>query len=938
MDMKKRQLFFSFIWMMCGLTALNAAPVDTSVARSVACHFFGLRNPSRAGQHPTAELRHVETRHGNASTHPLAVFYVYDFHPGFVIVSADDRMEPVLGYSVEGDYDAANVPDNMRAFLEGYAEELQYAVRTNYTQDVRMAEKWQSMVRGTYHPISRNQAVVGPLLSTRWDQNSPYNALCPAVSGGPGGHAYAGCVATMMGQVMRYWEYPTQGVGSNTYVNNDTLCPDTMYANFGAAVYDYRLMPEKLTSSSSTAEKNAVTTLLLHCGVAVNMSYGADGSSAHTSYVPTVMQQYFRYSASQYLSRNNYSSTWVQRLKQELDQLRPIPYRGSGSGGHAFVCDGYDDMDYFHFNWGWSGSYNGYYLLSSLLPGTHDFNSSHGAIFGLYANKERLYENKKHFSFLTEAGTVSEAQSMRIRTANVSNPLQVQTTGNFQVSTDSVNFQSVTTMPSAGGVLYVRFLSSGTQQVEHGTLSVMADSAVDVLSLTGMSYVQTCNPPRNMTVTYHRPVVDLHWDAPQAGSSSSHATMSWDSISSTSYRYSPNYTVTMLHRYCDTDLVAKHGQWLTGVSFYAKNGINDCHVVVYQGGSFENGIPIPGQMVVNQSVPLSALTHNQWCTVALNTPVLVDAAQELWIGYKISVDSGYYAMPTGTIARYVPEKGDVVGRHYSSGSVTWKLFGSSRNFLVKAHLTEIPSPVSYYKLLYDNSLITVLPDTATDYSSVVITPGQHQYTLTAVYGNQCEASVTDSVVVPEVVTLVAYQEDSVCANQLPYNWYGSALSVAGLYVDTVYSTYYDTILIRQLNLSVLPTFHTEFELVELSEYEWDGDLLTASGDYTHHYTAGNGCDSVVTLHLTLTVGVDPIFESLVFQVYPNPTDGICRVRGEALAGATVRVYDVLDRMRQQQTLNADTDLIDLSDQAAGVYVLRLETIDGRRAVLRLLKR
>jgi len=388
MDMKKRLLFFSFIWMMCGLATLNAAPVDTSVARSVACHFFGLRNQSRAGQHPTAELRHVETRYGNASTHPLAVFYVYDFHPGFVIVSADDRMEPVLGYSLEGDYDAANVPDNMRAFLEGYAEELQYAMRIGYTQDVRMAEKWQSMVRGTYHPISRNQAVVGPLLSTRWDQNSPYNALCPAVSGGPGGHAYAGCVATTMGQVMRYWEYPTRGVGSNTYVNNDTLCPDTMYANFGAAVYDYSLMPEKLTLSSSTAEKNAVTTLLLHCGVAVNMSYGADGSSAYTSNVPTVMQQYFRYPASQYLSRSNYSSTWVQRLKQNLDQLRPIPYRGSGSGGHAFVCDGYDDMDYFHFNWGWSGSYNGYYLLSSLLPGTHDFTSSHGAVFGLYANKE----------------------------------------------------------------------------------------------------------------------------------------------------------------------------------------------------------------------------------------------------------------------------------------------------------------------------------------------------------------------------------------------------------------------------------------------------------------------------------------------------------------------------------------------------------------------
>ncbi len=920
------------------MTALHSAPVDTSVARSVASHFFRLRDLTRGSQRMSAELRHVETRQNEANDHPLAVFYVYDFHPGFVIVSADDRMEPVLGYSLEGDYDTANVPDNMRAFLEGYVEEFQYAVRTNYMPDARMAEKWQSMARGTYRPMSRNQAVVGPLLSTRWDQNSPYNALCPAVPDGPGGHAYAGCVATMMGQIMRYWEFPSQGVGSNTYVNNDTLCPDTMYANFGAAVYDYSLMPEKLTSSSSTAEKNAVTTLLLHCGVAVNMSYGADGSSASTSYVPTVMQQYFRYPASQYLSRNNYSSTWVQRLKQDLNQLRPIPYRGSGSGGHAFVCDGYDDMDYFHFNWGWSGSYNGYFLLSSLLPGTHDFTSSHGAVFGLYANKEMLYESRQHLSFLTEAGTVSEAQSMRIRTANVSHPLQVQATGSFQVSVDSVNFQNAITMSPTGGILYVRYLSSGTQQVEHGTVRVMADSALDVLSLTGMSYVQTCYPPQNMTITYQRPSVNLHWDAPQVNTATAHTTMSWDSISSTTYRYSPNYTVTMLHRYCDTDMVAMHGQWLTGVSFYAKNGTTDCHIVVYQGGSYENGTFTPGQMVVNQQVPLSALTHNQWCTITLNTPVQVDAAQELWVGYKISVDSGYYAMPTGTTARYVPDKGDLVCRHYSSGSVSWKLFGSSRNFLIKAHLTEIPSPVSYYKLLYDNSLITVLPDTATTYSSVVVTPGQHQYTVAAVYDNQCEASISDSITVSDMVTMYVYQEDSICANLLPYSWYGNVLNEGGLYADTVYSTYYDTTYIRQLNLSVLPAFHTEFEVVELSEYEWDGDLLTANGDYTHTYVAANGCDSVVTLHLTLTVGVNPTSGSLVFQVYPNPTDGICHVRGEAMAGATVRVYDVLGRMRQQQTLNADTDLIDLSDQASGVYVLCVETVDGRRAVLRLLKR
>jgi hypothetical protein len=230
--------------------------------------------------------------------------------------------------------------------------------------------------------------------------------------------------------------------------------------------------------------------------------------------------------------------------------------------------------------------------------------------------------------------------------------------------------------------------------------------------------------------------------------------------------------------------------------------------------------------------------------------------------------------------------------------------------------------------LYDNSLITVLPDTATAYSSVVVTSGQHQYTLTAVYGNQCEASISDTLTVPDMVTTFVYQEDSICANQLPYTWYGHVLNDGGLYADTVYSTYYDTIYIRQLNLSVLPTFHTEFEAVELSEYEWDGDLLTASGDYTHTYVAANGCDSVVVLHLTLTVGVDQMSNPIVLSVYPNPTDGQFIIYNEQLIINGVQIYDVYGKQLKTIEANANRVELDVRELSAGMYFARVITEKG----------
>jgi hypothetical protein len=228
--------------------------------------------------------------------------------------------------------------------------------------------------------------VVGPLLgNNKWNQTQYYNDLCPSdASGNPsyGGHAAVGCGAVVMGQIMRYWKFPTTGTGSHSYSSNNY---GTLSANFGATTYHYENMPDKLSSLNHPDScVEAVATLLYHCGVAVNMNYGPAASVCNSNNIVAALPTYFRYpSTVQYIERGSLSSAvWLNYLKSELDEGAPFMYGGSGNyGGHVWTCDGYRDDDYFHFNWGWGGQQNGYYTLTNCS--SYGFNSNHAIIIGI---------------------------------------------------------------------------------------------------------------------------------------------------------------------------------------------------------------------------------------------------------------------------------------------------------------------------------------------------------------------------------------------------------------------------------------------------------------------------------------------------------------------------------------------------------------------------
>ncbi len=336
-------------------------------------------------------------------------FYVYENADGegWVMVAANDVVQPILAYSKTGQFNVNNQPSNVKVWLGGYNKQIKFAEenKVEATEEVKTA--WRKL--RTSPPVTAmGNVVVAPLIKTTWDQDDPYWKYCPKKGST---NTYVGCVATAMAQVMNYWKWPDQGEGSYSYTSdmNSLSCS----ADFGSTTYDWANMVDHYTtyysgsstisvSTPTTAQKDAVATLMYHCGVAVEMDYGTSsqgGSGAQTIYpnasqtnlkcAANALWNNFRYKKSTlkcYYRPGGYGysavndATWLNLLKTELDAARPIMYAGADNeGGHSFVCDGYDDQNYFHFNWGWSGYCDGYYTVNNMVPGTGGSGAGNGS-------------------------------------------------------------------------------------------------------------------------------------------------------------------------------------------------------------------------------------------------------------------------------------------------------------------------------------------------------------------------------------------------------------------------------------------------------------------------------------------------------------------------------------------------------------------------------
>ena len=372
--------FQTFLLLLC-LAVTNcvwAGPITESQAKAIAENFLA----SHGALTTRLITAHKAPRLGGMPTESQAAYYVFNgdrANSGFIIVAGDDRAPAILGYSDHGTFDAGNVPSAMQEWLDGYAAQI------------------EELDKGAQAAVMlESKRAISPLVQASWSQNNPYNILLPIFSNGK--HAYVGCTATAMAQVMHYWQWPSSPTRSIPAYTTKTLgieMPELPVVNFDW----YAIQNTYLTTDTTSANALAAATLSLYCAQALEMDFKTTGSGASTSSVPLRATTYFDYDASAHMEgRESYTTQrWADLIYGELTAGRPVIYSGNKkSSGHAFICDGYDGNGMFHINWGWNGQSNGYFVLNVLNPdlqgtgsasGAYGYIYSQGAVVGFQPNK-----------------------------------------------------------------------------------------------------------------------------------------------------------------------------------------------------------------------------------------------------------------------------------------------------------------------------------------------------------------------------------------------------------------------------------------------------------------------------------------------------------------------------------------------------------------------
>ena len=854
----------------------TAKPVDTLTAKTVATHFLAGRNVELPRSAQQARIAYIGHSFDESSQRSVPCYYIVNLNQGFVILSADNRIEPILGYSTEGNFNTEDIPDNMLSFLDGYSAQIKAFLHDTSSTPNEATAKWTSLIRDDYTPNSTKGAIVGPLLTTTWDQNSPYNALCPtdasATSQHLNGHVYAGCVATAMAQVIRYWQYPCDGAGgTKTFTYNN----QSYSVNFNIVHYDYSKMPDFITTSSPSNQITEVAKLTYHCGVSAAMEYGITyGSSASLYNACNALNNNFSYNttSSTMTPENKYRSSfsdndWINLLKTELNAWRPILYRGQGSsGGHAFVCDGYDDQNYFHFNWGWSGSYNGYFLVSALSTGNGSFNSSQQAIIHIQGNTPMIKTGSPSLSFLCAANTVSESKSLPLHGVALSSNIVITAPANFEVSTDGTTFSTSLNVNNTASSIYVRYAPTASgQTTDHGTLTLTSGTVSKTVALSGHTYALDCNAPQNVQHTADNSGnVQLSWNAPTQDIHT--------------YKFSIDSTnggiaglgatrYVLAQRACDSDLVVYHQKRITQVSFYIYpfypyysnypemdivTNSSERKIVIYQGGSFVNNALDEGTLIREQTI--NSFSYG-WNTVTLSEPVTIDANQELWYGVHFYTTSSY-PIAIGDNPG-VAGKGDLVK---ANGS--WTLlssfdpeYGLNHNIPLKITIQDSPSSIANYTIERNDNIVGTI--TNTQYNDHVTNSGTYTYNVTANWDNGCSATSNDITINVITDCTTTYGDTLVNACE-SFTWHDSTYTVTPATYPTFTmvggnSVGCDSVVRLHLTINQKHFFPENVMVAQSSlPYNWHGHTFyTDTTAYDSLFTTA-GCDSVFFLTLTVT--------------------------------------------------------------------------------------
>lgn len=349
--------------------------VDYQEAARRAAQFLTARSTSMSPRKAPAKSPVLKRANGNMGDE----VYVFndEVNGGFVVVSSNERMPAILGYSYTDTFREDSIPCGMKMWLEGYANQtrfLEASPQGNATLE--------SNSLGT---------AISPMISTTWGQDEPYNNMCPTQNGK---HSVTGCGATVMAQMMYYYKWPAQTTATIPQYQTDTY--DLTMPAIEPTSIDWNSMKLDYKKDYSSKQADAVAKLMLLCGSAVKMDYGLYGSSSYDGNIVMAMKNYFSYSPTAcFVDREDYTLTeWESMIYEELSNQKPVIYTGqSNAGGHAFIVDGYEfrgSNNYFHVNWGWDGYQDNYFLFTDL----NGYDNKQSALIDLYpltSKTERPY-------------------------------------------------------------------------------------------------------------------------------------------------------------------------------------------------------------------------------------------------------------------------------------------------------------------------------------------------------------------------------------------------------------------------------------------------------------------------------------------------------------------------------------------------------------------
>lgn len=360
--MRSKHLHLLLLLLMMSLASF-AGPRSFQQAKEIA-----LRQAAQLGiSMDEASSAKAKSKRVKSVSGEVPAYYVFPNGEGkgFTVVSGDDRLPEVVGYSDKGTYDEENLPSNYVGFMKAYEEMVGQLDNGDSRASASIAEAKALRSSGYQQPT------VAPLLgSIQWNQMTPYNNMCPKYNGSD--RSVTGCVATAMAQVMMYYQCPkTLQTDIPAYVSR-TKHLSIPQINKGES-YDWDNMLPQYASyeplNYTDAQAAAVAKLLYHCGVACEMDYGP---SSGANVTPAILSTYFGYDSDlmQDLNRDVFTlAEWSQIMDKELTAKRPILYSGQSSdGGHEFVCDGTDGNGLYHINWGWGGYQDGYFDVTILNP------------------------------------------------------------------------------------------------------------------------------------------------------------------------------------------------------------------------------------------------------------------------------------------------------------------------------------------------------------------------------------------------------------------------------------------------------------------------------------------------------------------------------------------------------------------------------------------